>query len=231
MVSGKPQSGMQVTLLTFRTENQQRYSSRIDFAVTDEKGQYLFEMLEPGEEYAVAFQEPGYTQEQSASFKPKPGELANVTPLELLQADRFVAGVVVDSDGKPVEGAVVGASHRNGRAIGGAFTREPTGKDGRFRIQGVPNVPLSLTVYLPPPPGSSARKTGPFPLPSTPTRTRPTSALCSTQRRRKRRRSEPRPLHLFLLRKEQVEQIVAFRGERVGKSKGDPNLRSDLSPP
>lgn len=156
LLSGKPLAGAQVTLLNFRTEKEQRYATAGDSTTTDEKGRYQFEMLEPGEEYAVALHQPGYTQEQSTAFKPTPGQNVEVTAMEPLQADRSVGGTVVDPEGKPIEGAMVTAMHRDGRTIGGAFTQQPTGKDGRFKIDYVPNVPMSVAAYVPPAPGAAA---------------------------------------------------------------------------
>jgi len=37
---------------------------------------------------------------------------------------------------------------RSGQPILGAFTPHPTGKDGRFAIRGVPNVPLTIEAWI-----------------------------------------------------------------------------------
>ncbi len=92
LVSGKPLAGVQVTLLMFRTEKEQRYAMTGDYAVTDQQGRYRFDLLEPGQQYGIAFHGQGYTQEESPSFTPKPGQQVDVTPLELLRTDRSVCG-------------------------------------------------------------------------------------------------------------------------------------------
>lgn len=150
LLEKKPLAGVPVTLLIFRMEKEQRYAVASDTASTDAQGQYQFDMLEPGEEYAVACHAVGYSQEETETFRPKAAEAAELTPLEPLRTDHSVAGVVVDPAGKPLEGVVVGAQTRAGRRIGGAVTQQPTGKDGRFTIEAVPNQPLTLVAYLPP---------------------------------------------------------------------------------
>jgi protocatechuate 3,4-dioxygenase beta subunit len=161
LVAGKPLAGAQVTLLYFRTQDGQRYAMASDFATTDEQGQYQFDTLEPGEEYAAAFQAQGYSQGQTQPFKPQPGQRVELASLEVLEANQSVSGVVVDPAGKPLEGVRVNALEPNGRAIGGAFTVEPTGKDGRFTIEGVPNPPFSLVAFLTAPGGADSQKAGP----------------------------------------------------------------------
>lgn len=160
-VAGKPQAGASVTLLIYRREKEQRYAVASDVATTDAQGKYQFEMLEAGEEYAVGCSEPGYSQEQTETFRPKAGEEVELAPLDLLRTDRSVGGIVVDPSGKPLEGVVVNALTRAGRRIGGATSQTPTGKDGRFTIEAVPDEPLTLVGYLAPPPGAGPSAVSP----------------------------------------------------------------------
>jgi hypothetical protein len=78
-----------------------------------------------------------------------PGKTFEVDTYRMLKNDQSVSGMVVDPDGKPVAGAVVSAWIRSGSSsIPRAFTERPTGKDGRFTISHVPNVPLKLDAYI-----------------------------------------------------------------------------------
>ncbi len=69
--------------------------------------------------------------------------------MELQQAKMAVSGIVVDPRGNPVEGVMVLAQDRFSRREISASYRPPTGKDGRFTITELPDVPLRLMARPP----------------------------------------------------------------------------------
>jgi beta-lactamase regulating signal transducer with metallopeptidase domain/uncharacterized GH25 family protein len=122
-----------------------------DFAQTDEQGRFEFPWVEAGRRFHLhAFAERGYTDAQ-CDGQVDAGQTLELEPFVVMRTDRSVGGIVVDPDGNPVAGAMVGAEMRSGQNIPFAFLQHPTGKDGRFVIRGVPNEPLSLTAYMQPP--------------------------------------------------------------------------------
>jgi hypothetical protein len=127
----------------------------IDFAYTDEKGRFEFPVLEGnGGEYRVLVYAPGYVDLSPRSrgvlwdrtVAVTAGAVAEVPPIVLTRANQWVAGIVVDPEGKPVEGAFVWAHARGASPMmGGWGTGGVTDKDGRFFISGLPNVPLEVS--------------------------------------------------------------------------------------
>jgi beta-lactamase regulating signal transducer with metallopeptidase domain/uncharacterized GH25 family protein len=122
-----------------------------DFAKTDEQGQFEFPWVEAGRSFLLrTIIDKGYTDAQCEG-QVEAGKTLEVEPFVLMRCDKSVAGVVVDPEGKPVAGAMVSAEMESGRYIPSAYSKRPTGKDGRFAIHGVPDVPLRLTAYMQPP--------------------------------------------------------------------------------
>ena len=78
------------------------------------------------------------------------GQELEIPPIELKSRSAFVAGIVVDPDGKPVAGATVSAMERSGGSIsfGRSGPPKPTDTDGRFRINDLPSIPLQLLAYI-----------------------------------------------------------------------------------
>ncbi|MHB9048972.1 MAG: hypothetical protein ACYC35_23895, partial [Pirellulales bacterium] len=155
----KPIVGAAVDLTLFVPEEGGRPGAltaiSMDQTKTDEKGRFEFPLAAADQEAGVSVRSEGYMNPDTRPAKVSAGQTLEIEPFSLLRTDKSVAGVVVDPDGNPVAGAWVNARLRSGgpaRAM-----RRPTGKDGRFTIQGVPNVPLSLTAYIPPPPDSKDR--------------------------------------------------------------------------
>lgn len=163
---GEPLEGATVTLsmLTEQTKEGMYRSATGGTTVTDSDGRYRFDDVEPGRRVYVRARAEGYTDAGSKNFFDLPGgQVFEHETIKLQSRVAFVAGVVVDPDGNPVKGATVSASERTGsgiygRSISGAFTREPTAEDGRFRIEGLPNVPLVLMAYIRAPEGSKDRQ-------------------------------------------------------------------------
>jgi beta-lactamase regulating signal transducer with metallopeptidase domain len=77
----------------------------------------------------------------------------------LRELTESVAGIVVDPEGNPVEGASIRADLHSGPELLMAFAWQPTGKDGRFAIDGLPNAPIPIMAFIEPPPGSKDRST------------------------------------------------------------------------
>jgi len=159
LADGEPMPGFRVELLQLRTYDGVTHGMPVDHATTDDAGQFQFDTAPPGEGTHVYSFSDEVTQLSSATFDLKPGQTYELGTFELRTKSMSVSGIVVDPEGNPVEGAQVSARERNGPSIDGAFTRQPTGKDGRFAIRGVPDVPLSIMAHVPYAPGSKERET------------------------------------------------------------------------
>jgi beta-lactamase regulating signal transducer with metallopeptidase domain/protocatechuate 3,4-dioxygenase beta subunit len=157
LVDGEPRAGVGVQLLEMQTQDGVVHGKQVDQATTDDAGRFQFDTAPPGKDCHVYSFGDDFTQLSSPTFTLKPGQTHDLGTFEVRTKSMSVAGIVVDPDGNPVEGAQVSVRRRSGRSISGAFTRSPTGKDGRFAISAVPNVPLSLMAYIANPPGSRDR--------------------------------------------------------------------------
>ncbi len=122
-----------------------------DFAKTDELGRFEFPLVEAGKKFSIHSINMGSYTDAQESGQVEAGKTLEVKPFSLMRTDKSVAGVIVDPEGNPVAGVSVSAELRSGRGISGAFTKRPTGRDGRFVIRGVPNEPLTITAYIRPP--------------------------------------------------------------------------------
>ena len=94
--------------------------------------------LPVGNHYQVEAQAPGYDPARSRWVVPPAVEVPDLT-LRRSVGSREVAGRVVDSAGRPVEGAEVFQSGDGPRR-----TRGITDGEGRFRVPGVPDAPAFL---------------------------------------------------------------------------------------
>jgi len=157
LVDGQPQSGVRVTLMPSLAYRNEVYMVSVDTVKTDEAGRFEFDVVPPGKAYRVECLDREFTDVPSPTFPLEPGQTHELPTLELRRKNLSVSGIVVDPDGNPVEGAQVSARERNGEFIRGAFIKQPTGKDGRFTIAGVPNVPLRIMASFPVPPDSKDR--------------------------------------------------------------------------
>ena len=130
------------------------------FAKTDQSGRFEFPLVEAGHRLHPHPYAEGYanTNPIDTYAEVVAGKTVEVRPFSMIRTDKIVSGVVVDPDGNPVEGVTVSAEMRSGGQIPGAFTHGTTGKDGRFTIRGVPNVPLTLTAYIRPPDNAKDRR-------------------------------------------------------------------------
>lgn len=83
--------------------------------------------------------------------------------INLWRLNQSLAGRVVDSDGNPVEGVHVSAMLRDGQSslarssMAGTPPWMETDKDGRFKLQQLPDEPLALMAYIRPKGGGPIR--------------------------------------------------------------------------
>lgn len=118
-----------------------------DFAKTDQNGYFEFPLVEADSEFGLSI----YSEKHTDDFQRgqvAAGQTLETEPFYLLKLTKSIAGTVVDPGGNPVAGVTVSAQMSSGRSIPMAFTRFPTGPDGKFVIRGVPNVPLTLTASI-----------------------------------------------------------------------------------
>jgi len=158
LVDGQPTASVGVSLMPSLAYRNEMYMVSVDSVKTDESGRFEFDLVPPGKAFQVESFSTEFTEPRSPAFPLEPGQTQELRTLELRRKNLSVSGIVVDPDGNPVEGAKVSAEDRTGRPIRGAFTEQPTGKDGRFTIRGVPNVALSMMAYIPDPPNSKDRR-------------------------------------------------------------------------
>ena len=158
----KPIAGAYIQLNKMRTANEPGLgiSYYIDGTTTDANGEFRFPYIEADMRFHLSVHAEKYANEEPRNdyVQVAAGETFAVRPFSFICLDKSVAGTVVDPDGNPVEGASVSAEMLSGGSIPRAFTPRPTGKDGRFTIHGVPDVPLTLMAYIRPPDDAEDRR-------------------------------------------------------------------------
>lgn len=157
LADGAPLAGASVSLsmVTSKSNDGGFSSTNVDEATTDESGKYRFSGIEADREIYLRVNHASYTDAGSRGyFKVAAGEQFEHEPMEIQPRVAFVSGTVIDPDGNPVEHATVSVSRRGGGSISGAWQREPTGPDGRFRIDGLPNESLQVMAYIRAPEGT-----------------------------------------------------------------------------
>jgi len=95
--------------------------------------------LWPDENYHLVASAPGYAPVESAAVYGPAGETTTLAPLVLTRNDLTIAGRVVDSEGRPLEGAKVFNSGDADKPL-----VSTTGADGRFALEGLYEGPLYL---------------------------------------------------------------------------------------
>ena len=105
---------------------------------TDAQGRFQAEGLWPDQPISLDADAEGYGHAQSP-HTPLKGKLTDLGTLRLPKADSFVGGLIQDEDGRPVAGAEVNLGNSGDLST-------VTGKDGRFRVDGVPKGTMSLMV-------------------------------------------------------------------------------------
>jgi protocatechuate 3,4-dioxygenase beta subunit len=117
----------------------------------DEHGQLRIPALPRGERYMVQIHAPGHTSFMRMIEADETGiKLLELPPVVLTAMDRDVAGLVMDSDGKPAVGVSV-------HLFQGGGPTTTTDADGHFIFHGVPPGLVSFDAGLPQP-GTSAYK-------------------------------------------------------------------------
>jgi uncharacterized GH25 family protein len=150
---GKPLEGATVYLVAqINRDGRQEYETIPHRKETDSQGRFRFDAVEAGMRYSAMVQRDGYTDSGTPSQLVEAGQTTEFEPIELKSRGTFVAGVVVDPEGKPVAGVTVSAQLRNGGSIsyGRRGPPKPTDAAGRFRIEDLPNEPLELMAYIQP---------------------------------------------------------------------------------
>jgi hypothetical protein len=129
-------------------------------AKTDGSGRFEFPLVEADKSktFYVSCEVNGYARLESY-LKVAAGQTLMAPPFVLLRLDQSVSGVVVDSDGSPLAGSQITVSARAGSPDANGWAQ--AGKDGRFTIARLPNVPLKLTAYVYPKPAAKGTKAPP----------------------------------------------------------------------
>ena len=146
MVDGEPGDGVHVDLLR-DVAGRQGFVATLATAIADATGRYAFNVAPTGEKLRVMVGDEfgsQLTECESDEFVLEPGQVLEPTTLAVRRKNATISGIVVDSDGNPIEGVSVSALPRSGKEKIGSATQTPTGKDGRFTIWAVPNGPLKL---------------------------------------------------------------------------------------
>ena len=128
--SGKPITNAEAQAL-FHTE---RMSSHLGAPVrADAEGRFEIKGLPPGRQYSITASAKGFGQEQrNLEATDAATNRLDLKPFQLMPADRRIAGVVVDSDDKPVANAYI-----NGYGEGQPSVNGQTDAKGRFSFHHV----------------------------------------------------------------------------------------------
>jgi len=135
-----------------------RFGPKVE-VTTDAEGRYRLEGLKAGDRCsinirpnfaAVDLDWPHYGQ----TIPENAEEVLELTDVNLQPLTQSIAGIVVDPDGNPVKGAKVSAQQRGGQSIRFNRSRPQSSsstisdEQGRFQINELPEIPLSIYAYL-----------------------------------------------------------------------------------
>lgn len=126
-LEGKPIAGAKVSL----TRMHGSFGIGTEPRPTDANGRYSFDDLPVDGRYSVSAYGKGYGEAQ-ANVRLRLGPVNEAPALKLARADSFVAGKVVDADGKPVAGVTVYLMINRGER-----PEAITDQTGAFRFDGV----------------------------------------------------------------------------------------------
>jgi RNA polymerase sigma factor (sigma-70 family) len=115
---------------------------------TDRDGKFRFDGLLPGMRYMVQADAKGHVEQFTAYIDPQPGRALDLPDLKLTRADQSIAGVVVDTFGRPVFGARVAGKIDIGNVRHEAEVHS-SDRQGRFRVSGLPRGDVQLSVTVP----------------------------------------------------------------------------------
>ena len=155
---GKPLGGVKVACYQGPPDFVRRDNPHAtDVAMTDSEGRFQFPFLPAGKELTFSvFSHNLFTEKPVRKVVVKPGETSELEPFNFLSTNGSLAGTIVDPEGKPVAGAFIEIwpkdnppKHNEINSLQTAHV-EPqiTGKDGRFTINGLPSIPLTLEVCV-----------------------------------------------------------------------------------
>jgi beta-lactamase regulating signal transducer with metallopeptidase domain len=176
LIAGEPVGGVPVLLKrgvpVFRGAGEPKATrySQVSETKTDADGKYRLSGLKAGDRYQVEIRPPFPAADptwhyQSPYIQDLPDDAENEVALpdvKLLKLTQSIAGVVVDPDGNPVEGATVSVRLRSGEHLNRMTESGPppwTKSDhlGRFQLKQLPNRPLSIMAYFANPKGGRIR--------------------------------------------------------------------------
>ena len=149
--SGKPAAGVKLAVQSNRAYDSKRINIRglsttvrVEELETDDDGRFESSALWPRDAYHVAITVEGYARAQSPRISGKAGELHDLGAILLRRTDGLVAGRVLDSSGKPVEGAEVFNAGDGLQPV--SMVTDAT---GRFRLAGLFHGPVYVFVRKP----------------------------------------------------------------------------------
>lgn len=162
LVDGRPRAGVEVSANLQMELDGETTGYPLQSTKTDANGRYsLLTTAHPNVNIVGNARDLNLNTplEQIGPHRLMPGETIEVPALQMTALESFVAGVVVDPDGKPLSGVTVSVTPMDilARSAWGGGGSPPTDADGRFRVNGLPNSPLRLMVYIPPPANSTNR--------------------------------------------------------------------------
>jgi protocatechuate 3,4-dioxygenase beta subunit len=99
---------------------------------TGENGWFVFRGLWPDDTYNVVVEARGHDKGESSKLTGKAGETQDLGKIVLINTEAYLAGRVVDSDGKPIVGAEV-----FNRGDTPELVAKATDSQGRFRLDGM----------------------------------------------------------------------------------------------
>jgi hypothetical protein len=111
---------------------------------TGDDGRFLSQALWPGESYQVTIAVDGFERAESKRLTGEAAETLDVGTIILRRNNGFVAGRIVDSSGKPVEGVTV---FNSGDGLHAASV--VTDDSGQFRLQGLYGGPVYVFARKP----------------------------------------------------------------------------------
>jgi protocatechuate 3,4-dioxygenase beta subunit len=123
---GNPIANSKVSLVLWTADHG---GTDVDTTQTDAAGRYSFPDAYADADYSVSSRPVGFAYAYSEKFYTYAGEAVAVPPIVAMRADSFVAGIVVDHKGNPVEGAEVSLSQVLDH-------KATTDKQGHFRVEG-----------------------------------------------------------------------------------------------
>jgi hypothetical protein len=106
--------------------------SILDQVKTGPDGKFLTQALWPGDRYHVTVDFKPYAKSETPQVPLSAGEVHDIGTIALVESAAVLAGMVVDSDGKPIANAEV-----FNRGDGPQPVSTRTGPDGRFRLEGL----------------------------------------------------------------------------------------------